>query len=253
MKKLLAFVFLALLASLGFAQDMETIILIERNNVVKFLPVNIPFQSISFEYERMINHKNSVTLGIGLPNQRSIMGKYGIDASSDLKAIELGTMHIRAAYRHYTGNRLLPVGFYYEPYFKYQNISGTARVEGENVENGYTAPYKGDFDIKLHSFNLGMQLGVQFLIANRVTLDLYFLGLEGGFLSGNVTATSPNIADANNVVNLKAEIEKSIDDLPSFIGDKLKVTQPSSNQINVRASSVPYPWLRGGISIGIAF
>lgn len=253
MKKLLSFVFFTLWATLVFAQDVDSIVLIERNNVVKFLPVNIPFQSISFEYERMINPKNSVTLGIGLPNQKSIIGKYGIDASSDLKTLELGTMHIRAAYRHYTGGRMLPVGFYYEPYLKYQNIKGMAKAQGDNGDNGYSAPYNGDFDIKLHSLNLGLQMGVQFLIAKRVTLDFYFLGLEAGFLSGNVMATSPNIADANNIVNLKAKVQKAIDDLPSFIGDKLTVTQPSDSQINVKASSVPYPWLRGGLSIGIAF
>jgi hypothetical protein len=98
--------------------------------------------------------------------------------------------------------------------------------------------------------NLGFQLGTQFLIAKRVSLDLYFLGFEAGFLSGNVTASSPNLSDATNI---KSDIEKAIADLPSFIGKKLTVTQPSSTQVNVKASSVPYPWLRGGISIGIAF
>jgi hypothetical protein len=70
-------------------------------------------------------------------------------------------------------------------------------------------------------------------------------------ISGDVSATSDQIADADN---LKADIEKTISDLPSFIGDKLTVTQSTDKKkININAQSVPYPWLRGGISIGIAF
>ncbi len=246
MKKLLALVFLASLALPGFAQSGDSLI-VERNNVVKFLPINIPFQSISFEYERMINGKNSVILGIGLPNQKSIMGKYGMDAGSDLKTAEIGTMHIRAAFRHYTGHRMLPKGFYIEPYLKYQNIKGNATVSGIDDQSGQA--YKGDFNLNLNTMNLGFQLGTQFLIAKRVTLDLYFLGLEAGFLSGNVNAVSDQISDANNI---KDDLDKTIADLPSFIGNKITVTQ-SGNKVNAKASSIPYPWLRGGISIGIAF
>lgn len=246
MKKLLVFVVLSGWALLGLAQDQKSSTL-ERKNVVKFLPINLPFQSISFEYERMINAKNSFTLGVGLPNQKSLIGKYGIKDDKKLKTAELGTMHIRVAYRHYFGKRMLPKGLYIEPYLKYQDIKGKASIEGKDGQN---VPYKGDINVKLNTMNLGFQSGAQFLIAKRVSLDFYFSGLEAGLLSGNVTATSDQIADADNI---KANIDDAIADLPSFIGDKLTVTQPSGTKVNIKASSVPYPWLRCGISIGIAF
>ncbi|MCX6320735.1 MAG: hypothetical protein NTX93_02895 [Bacteroidia bacterium] len=246
MKKLLVFVVLSGWALLGLAQDQKSSTL-ERKNVVKFLPINLPFQSISFEYERMINAKNSFTLGVGLPNQKSLIGKYGIKDDKKLKTAELGTMHIRVAYRHYFGKRMLPKGLYIEPYLKYQDIKGKASIEGKDGQN---VPYKGDINVKLNTMNLGFQSGAQFLIAKRVSLDFYFSGLEVGLLSGNVTATSDQIADADNI---KANIDDAIADLPSFIGDKLTVTQPSGTKVNIKASSVPYPWLRCGISIGIAF
>ena len=107
------------------------------------------------------------------------------------------------------------------------------------------------FDVDLNTMNVGFQLGAQFLIAKRITLDFYFLGMEVGFLSGDVIAISDQLADANN---LKTDIEQKIADLPSFIGDKLTVTQSADKkQINVNADHAPYPWYRGGISIGIAF
>lgn len=245
MKKLLIFVVLAGWALLGLAQDQESSTL-ERKNVVKFLPINLPFQSISFEYERMINAKNSIILGVGLPNQKSLIGKYGIKDDKELKSAELGTMHIRAAYRHYTGKRMLPKGFYIEPYLKYQKITGKANAEfTDDQDNTYDA----GIDVNLNTMNLGFQLGTQFLIAKRVSLDFYFLGLEAGFLNGNVTGKAPNETFA---ANLKTEMDKSIADLPSFIGKKLSVTQ-SGDEVNVKASSIPYPWYRCGISIGIAF
>ena len=247
MKKLFLFVVLSGYALFGSAQNQDSTV-VHRKNVLKFLPVNLPFQSTSFEFERMINDKNSFTLGVGLPNQKSLVGKYGIDASSDLKTAELGTMHIRAAFRHYSGKRKLPNGFYIEPYLKYQNLKGNATVTGTTDQD---KPYAGSLDIDMNTMNIGFQMGAQFLIAKRVSVDFYFLGLEAGFASGNVIAISDEIAEADN---LKADIDKAIADLPSFIGKKLTVTQSSDKkQIDVKASSLPYPWLRGGISIGIAF
>jgi len=196
----------------------------------------------------MINPSNYITLGIGIPNQKSLIGKYGMDFGSDVKSVELGTMHIRAAYRHYTGQRMLPKGFYIEPYVKYLKISGNGSVENTDFNN----TYKGKFDVNLNSMNLGFQLGAQFLIAKRVTLDLYFLGLEAGILNGDVNATS-DLSDPY-ATHLKAYIEDRIAEFPSFIGDKLTVNQSADKKmINVNASNIIYPWYRGGISIGIAF
>ena len=246
MKKLFVLVFLAFRVLLGFAQDGDSLT-IERNNVIKFLPVNLPFQSIAFEYERMINARNAFTLGFGIPTNQSIIGKYGMDASSDLKEAKVGTMHIRAAYRHYTGKSGLPKGFYIEPFLKYQHISGTGKAL-YTVDQANTT-YTADLTAKLNTLNVGFQMGVQFLIAKRVTLDFYFLGLEGGLLSGNVNA---KVVPSDNVSDMRNEIEKSINDLPSFLSNKLKVTS-TSDAVNVKASSITYPWLRSGISIGVAF
>ena len=245
MKKILIFVVLSGCTLFGFAQVQDTTT-IHRKNVIKFLPMNLPFQSISFEFERMINSRNSVTIGIGLPNQKSLIGKYGIEASSDLETLELGTMHIRAAFRHYTGKRMLPKGFYIEPYMKYQNIKiGVSYTDTDNQNQSYV----NTVDAKLHTMNMGFQIGTQFLIAKRIAVDFYILGLEAGLLSGEVDGRSTLITGANE---LKTKFDDAIADMPSFIGKKITVTQ-SGNQVTAKASSIPYPWMRGGISIGIAF
>jgi hypothetical protein len=250
MKKLLAFVFFAGWALLAVAQEQESSTL-ERKTVFKFLPVNLPFESYSFEIERMINAKNAITLGFGIPTNQSIMGKYGMDASSDVKEAKIGTMHIRAAYRHYAGKSMLPKGFYIEPYLKYQQINAEAQLTfTKDVQNSTPVTYTADLTTpKLNTLNLGFQMGVQFLIAKRVSLDFYFLGLEAGMLSGSLNA---RVNPKDNIPDMKDEIEKSINDLPGFLRKKLEVTS-TSDAVNVKASSVPYPWFRSGLSIGIAF
>ena len=229
------------------AQDTDTSSGSDRKWVVKVsgLPITL-LNSYSFEIERMLNGKNAVTLGFGFPASRSIMGQYGIVKDPEgLSEATFSSSHIRAAYRHYTGKSMLPKGFYIEPYLKWQQVKADAIV---NIDNdGVTTPSAMKAD--LHSFNAGFQMGVQFLIAKRVAIDFYFLGLEGGFMSGNLTGTPP---DPNDIPNVRQDIEDAINDMPSYIKDKLTVTNTSTS-VNVNAKSVPYPWYRGGINIGIAF
>lgn len=250
MKKLFLFVFISGISFLGIAQDQSSNGY-EPRNVVKFLPFTLPFNSISFEYERMINPKNSVILDLGFPNKKSIIGKFGIPTNGDLKSAEIGSSLIRGAYRHYTGKQNLPKGFYIEPYLKYQNFSGNARAEGVD-DLGVT--YAGTSDIKLHTLNLGCQLGIQFLIAKRLSLDFYFLGLEGGLLNGNITTIPPSNTgfDEEVLTILRDQIQQQVDNLPSVIKNKIAVTQTNTSVI-VNAGNAPYPWIRGGISIGFAF
>lgn len=256
MKKVI-FLFISIgLSFSSMAQSYDSIPA-SRKNVVKFLPVNVPFQTISFEYERMISAKNSFSLGIGIPNKKSIKGKYEIiDDIDHLKSAELGTLNVRAAFRHYTGKSGLPKGFYLEPYLKYQKISGNVEVEGN--ESGYS--FYETHDVNFNTKNIGIQLGTQFLIAKRVSLDIYFLGFEVGQLSGNSNSIFDRVGEASH---FKSNLENLFDDgneilyvgdILTTIGKKIEITQsPDEKTISTKASNIIYPWLRGGFSIGIAF
>jgi hypothetical protein len=97
--------------------------------------------------------------------------------------------------------------------------------------------------------NAGFQMGFQFMIARRIAFDVYFLGLEAGMLNGNLTGIP---SDNSKIADMRSKIDDGINSLPSFFKDKLTVTN-TSTAVNVKASSLPYPWLRSGINIGIAF
>lgn len=243
MQKVFFLIVLGLLSMSGIAQD--------RKNVVKFIPVNLSLNSLSFEFERMINPKNSLELGIGIPMNQPFVNKFSMDLSTEeqISNDELGILSLRAAYKHYTGKSMEPKGFYYSPYVKYQTISASADKVRTIEDDKGTFTSNENYDAKINTFGIGFQLGYQFLISKRVTLDLYFLGLEGGIANVNATVKTSGLDQINEI---KSDIQDAIDDLPSFLREKIDVTT-EGNSVRVKGNSLLYPWIRGGISIGIAF
>jgi hypothetical protein len=243
MQKIFFLLVLGLLFMSGNAQD--------RKNIFKFLPVNLTLNSLSFEYERMINPKNSFELGLGIPMNQTFVNKFSMDWSKDeeISDDELGIFSLRAAFKHYTGKSTEPKGFYYSPYLKYQTVSASAHnVRTINDDVG-SFSYDEDYDAKINTFGVGFQLGYQFLIAKMVTLDLYFMGLEAGIASVNATIKSSDLEQVNSI---ESDVRDAVDDLPSFMSKKIDVTS-GGNSVEVKGKNLFYPWVRGGISIGIAF
>ncbi len=250
MKKLIFYLFFLNINLAASAQE-QNISEFKPSNIVKFLPLSLPFNSISFEYERMISAKNSISMEIGIPDKKSIIGKYGIPINSDLKTAEFSVSALRGAFRHYTGKKSLPKGFYIEPYFKYQHLEGKASIDGVDNQGDN---YSGKSDINFNTINIGCQLGFQFLIAKRISLDLYFLGLEGGLINGNITTTPTSYTEYDPIILgvLKNVIDQKISEAPSIIRNNVSTTV-TQNSILLKAHNVPYPWYRGGISIGFVF
>ncbi|MCE1199729.1 MAG: hypothetical protein LWW85_12225 [Marinilabiliales bacterium] len=250
MKAKFLFLFLLLLAAYGYGQDgvsKPDSLVRTRKNVVKFLPVNLPFNSLSFEYERKFNAKNSFIIGVGIPSPQPFASKFNLTSSDNkISNDEFGVLAIRAAYRHYTGHHLNPSGFYISPYLKYQKFD--IKADNYRTKNG-TTHYNEHYEINANTMSLGFQLGYQFLIAKTVAIDLYFLGIEAGL--ANATAVI-NTTDTGFIDDVYSGVNDNIADFPSFLRDKITVTKGTS-KVDVKASSVPFPWLRSGISIGIAF
>ena len=249
MKKLYLLLFLITATMFAFSQEPVTDQPVIRKNSIKFLPVNMAFNSITFEFERMISPKNAFTLGIGIPSNNSFASRFYSgtgDPGSQSYGDKLGVMSVRAAYRHYGGNSGLPKGFYISPYLKYQDFKLDLQISSTD-DTG--SPYDDKIDMKGNTMNLGFQMGYQFLIGKRVNLDFYFFGLEAGLLTFDGSATPHDPADIDSV---EADVRDFVDGLPTFIGDKMEVSKTSS-QVKLKGSSIPYPFFRGGISLGIAF
>ena len=223
----------------------------QRKNVIKFLPVNLLANSLSFEYERKFSPKSSFILGVGFSSPKEFAKKFNLSTTDNtITQDEFGVMSIRAAYRHYAGHHIRPVGFYFSPYLKYQKFSANADNKRKNFDVTPNVYYNESYDVSGSTLNFGLQWGVQFMIAKRVAVDFYFLGIEAGLADVKATVRSD---DANSIDVVYNGVEENINKLPSFFRDKVKATKVGSNEVDVKGSSIPYPWLRSGISIGIAF
>ena len=250
MKAKTIFLILCLFSVRAWAQDVPNktdTIAPGHKNVVKFLPVNMAFNSLSFEYERKFSPKSSVTLGIGFPTPKPFASKFNLSSADNvITNDEFGSMAIRVAYRHYSGHHVQPVGFYYSPYLKYQKF--TAKANNLRTDNG-GASYHENYEVDANTMSFGFQLGWQFLIAKTVAIDFYPLGFEGGI--GNITATVTT-TDTNLIQKVYDNVQQNINDLPSVLKGKVTASK-SASQVDVKGSSIPFPMLRSGISIGIAF
>lgn len=243
MKTILLLVTAALFSLLSHAQELQ--------NAIKLLPLNLPLNCLSLEYEHMLNEKNSLEFGIGIPLTGSFVNKFGMDWSEEENILndKLGIFNLRAAYRHYTGKSMLPKGFYIAPYLNFVSLSASADNVRYVDDTAEPYSYQENYDTKLHSFGLGCQLGYQFLIAKRITLDLYFFGLEAGLGTVDATIYSSNL---DEVSNIEEDIQKEVDDFPNFLRKRIEVNS-SGNNINVKGKSIIHPWYRGGLSLGVAF
>ena len=255
MKAKTIFLILCLFSIHAWAQDVPNTtdtIASGHKNVFKFLPVNMAFNSLSFEYERKFSPKSSLILGIGFPTPKPFASKFNLSSADNVITNDkFGSMAIRVAYRHYSGHHLQPVGFYYSPYLKYQKFTAKAdnyRTDNSGV-NGAAQHYNENYEVDANTMSFGLQLGWQFLIAKTVAIDFYPLGFEGGI--GSVTATVKT-TDATLIQKVYDNVQQNINDLPSVLKGKVTASK-SASQVDVKGSSIPFPMLRSGISIGIAF
>lgn len=222
-----------------------------RKNVLKFLPENLIFNSLSFEYERKFSPKSSFILGVGLASPKSFAEKFNLSsADNQISKDEFSTMSVRVAYRHYSGHHIRPVGFYFSPYLKYQKFSATADNYRRNSDVNPPVYYNETYDVNGNTLNIGLQSGVQFLIAKRVCIDIYLFGFEAGL--ANVTATVKS-SDVKMMDKVESGVRDNVNQLPSYLAKKITITRNGTDQIDLKGSSIPYPWLRSGISMGIAF
>ncbi len=197
----------------------------------------------------MLNEKNSLNLNVGIPIGTSFNETLSKELVGDNYSIDKATLsnfHIRGAYRHYTGKHVAPKGFYYEPSLKYQTLNphisanGSVTIE-ERTEEGNVA-----LDASISSFSAGFQIGYQFLIAERVTIDLGFFGLEAGMWKVKMDASSDNTA---LVDNFEQDITSAVEDLP--FGNPTVTRE--GDTFKVKTESIFLPMLRFNIGIGFAF
>ena len=187
MKKSILIISTLLIGIVGFGQEDSSVV-IERRNIVKWNLTPIALVgpgSIVLSYERVLKNGQSFSIGGGLLKQGPRKNKYG-ETIQFFEAVKRGGFDINADYRFFFKKRNanpVPDGLYWGPYTSLYNLNFEGRSEVyENDVQVNTVGIKTDF----YMYNLGVQLGYQFIIKDRLAIDLFLVGPSYSHYNFNV-------------------------------------------------------------------
>ena len=168
-------------------------------NVIKFNPTPMLLWSkrnITFSYERILNKKQSITFSLGYLEFGQLVG----DTIARIVTItDRQKQGVNAAieYRFYLTKRNtspIPDGLYIAPFLSFYGYSFSNGLKVAGTEEPAFARMDGNF----YSFNLGGELGYQFVLWKRFTIDLVLVGPATSYYGGQL-----NIHGELNGQNIK--------------------------------------------------
>jgi len=162
----------------GWSQEDSTKV-VEHKNIIRWnlTPmIVVGPKSVVIGYERVINSSQAISLNVGyleLAPRTNVDGEK-IQFFGDVKR---GGFDVTLDYRFYFKNRnkyLAPDGLYWGPYASVYNLNfdGKSKVYDDfgNEIN------RVGIDASLTMYSLGVQLGYQFIIKKRFSIDLMLVG-----------------------------------------------------------------------------
>jgi hypothetical protein len=233
MKKCLV-LFLLFFTFSGFAQE----------NVIKMGVTGVNYGDFSLSYERAVTPKSAINFTIGYLNPNASLFNFleETDSSSGMTLRELGTgFHTSFDYKFYTGKNEGIKGFYIAPYLRFLNYNSTF---SDKIDTTYF-----DVDLRFSSIGLGFQLGYQWIVFDKVSIDWYFLGVNCAYMFPKVVYTTAN-KSSFDYSSIKDDVSEVLDAF-SYLQKNLIQESSSKNLTNWLPAFVP--GIRTGISIGYAF
>jgi hypothetical protein len=234
-------VFITLVISICSAQT-------DKRNVVKVFPTSVLFGKATIGYERVINENGSFTFVLGLPTGTNSLKFEPKGFSEEFNAISgnLKGLVLMPGYRFNLSRKGAPLGFFVEPYLKYEKFDLDFHADFIDDENDH---FLGNIDGNYSGLGAGIQMGVLCLIADVVSLELSFLGFEAKVANADLTWTDES--DEVDLDDVYDELESDFADIP-LIGDKVEYEQGDS-YVNANISKFILPGFRFAFSVGIAF
>ncbi len=155
----------------------DSLMLKHKNTIRWNLTPNFVVGAKSFVlgYERVVSKFQTVSINVGYLEKSPVTDMYG-NVVFNFDESKRGGFDITADYRFYFKNRNklnAPDGIYWGPYVSYNKIwvEGKSYIYENNVPvNSVTI--KTDFSLA----SLGIEMGYQFVIKDRFTIDLIFVG-----------------------------------------------------------------------------
>jgi hypothetical protein len=195
MKNRLTFIacFFMVLPLLAGAQDRDTAAPARRpvyKNVLKFNPTPMilwDWRNLTFSYERILSPRQSISVELGYLVFPKLIEDTLIDMVNITSSQKWG-LNATAEYRFYLtklNSRPIPAGLYIGPYLTYYRYQFENGLDIFPASVDTTGMIKGDF----WAYNLGIELGYQFVFWKRWTLDMVLVGPSISYYGGKLEIT----------------------------------------------------------------
>ena len=203
------------------AQKLDSVQVFKKpfhKNVIKFNPTPMLLWSsknVTFSYERILNPKQSIALTLGYLEFPSLF-KDTIGSLLAITGREKYGINVALEYRFYLGkrnSRPIPDGVYLAPFASYYGYHFKNNVDVLHTALDSAGALKGNFYI----FNVGVELGYQFVFWKRLTLDLVLIGPAISYYGGGVDI-SGNI-NLEKLQEINAELYNKLKEKYPMIGD----------------------------------
>ena len=227
------------------------------DNIIK---INVPalfFKNISLQYEKAVGKKQSFAVAVRYRPEGSIPFQKAVQDFVDYKSIrvdlgKIGNFGITPEYRFYFSKKGATNGFYIGPFVSYNHYNGNVPINYNDYDDinhvsiEKTAIFKG----RINTFTAGFQLGAQWKLSNKLSLDWWIAGPNYGISKG----TFDFIGSLNEIeqISMQYELEKIKNTIPLV---KIEIADGSPNA-NGATFKVNGPWagLRAmGVNIGYRF
>lgn len=198
----------------------------EYKNIGKMNLSSLALTTFSFQYERIIGKKTSVSLGFrftpssSLPFKSIIKGFIEDEGDSDNEIHDLldntrkSGVAFTPEFRYYLGKKA-GKGFYVAPFGRYEHLSLKAPFFYDNDE-GQRTSLNGN--ISINSLGIGVLFGTQFRISERFTFDWWILGPYYTRHSVSISASNLNLSASE-----QRDLKEAINDI-EVMGRKPDVT-----------------------------
>jgi hypothetical protein len=202
-------------------------------NVIKFNPTPMILwnaKNLTFSYERILSPSQSISLELGYLVFSKLIEDSLIDLVNANSHEDFG-LNATVEYRFYLtklSTRPIPAGLYIGPYLTYYHYQFKNGLDIFPATIDTTGTLEGNY----WSFNLGVELGYQFVFWKRVTLDLVLVGPSISYYGGKTVVTGN--FDASQVQEINEELyDKLVERYPAFATMSLDKTFQQTGKLDI--------------------
>lgn len=261
-KCVLTSLFIIVFSFIALAQEQDSLtknkndVFIPRKNVVRFNPTPnmLGFQSVIFGYERVVSPNQSFSVNAGFlafkPSTKAQARRDSANANLMLDETNNNKgFSFFADYRFYLKKEnKFPAqrGIYVGPYLGayYFDSETTIRNTDPSAVNATVG-----INTKFLVLNIGAELGYQFVIKNRITIDLILAG-------PSLSRYRLKMQAAGNLDVQDPEVEEALEELKDILVNQFEWIKPlfDGDEVNVKGTtSIWRPGMRYLIQIGYRF